>query len=187
MTKKWKIVLLLFFSVIVIMITAVAFLRMQTKKHSPMDTVSFDKKGLILKTVYYRPYKKGRLIFGAEEDGALQPFGVYWRLGANDATTIEISKDVMFAGQPLKAGKYAVYAYPGESTWQIGVNSKHNLWGKAEPDHETDVLMVTVPVNYTDEVIEQFKINFAATEQGAEMVLKWETSVVKIPINLLTK
>ena len=165
------------------MITAVAFLRMQTKKHSPMDTVTFDKGGLELKTVYYRPYKKGRIIFGDAEDGALQPFGVYWRLGANDATTIEINKDVTFAGQSLKAGKYAVYAYPGKSNWQINVNSKANLWGAAEPDHDTDVLTVTVAVNYSDEVLEQFKITFEATSEGAEMVLRWDTSVVRIPIN----
>ena len=183
MSKNWKVVLLLFFSVILIMITVAAFLRMQTKRHSPIDTVTFAKNGLTLKTVYYRPYKKGRLIFGEAEDGALQPFGVYWRLGANDATTIEINKDVNFAGQPLKAGKYAVYAFPGEHTWEIGVNSKSNLWGAAEPDHENDVLMVTVPVSYTDEVLEQFKITFEPTEQGAEMVLTWDTSVVRIPIN----
>ena len=148
-----------------------------------MDTITFNRNGLTIKTVYYRPYKKGRVIFGKVEDGALQPFGVYWRLGANDATTIEVNKDVRFAGEPLKAGKYSVYAIPGENNWQIGVNSKANRWGVAEPDHENDVLMVVVPVTYSDEVVEQFKINFVATEKGADMVLKWDTSVVRIPIN----
>ena len=33
------------------------------------------------------------------------------------------------------------------------------------------------------EIIEQFKIKFEATEYGAEMVIMWDTSVVKIPIN----
>jgi hypothetical protein len=183
MSRKWKIVLLLFFTVVVILVTASAFLRMQTKKHSPMDTVSFNNGDLEITTVYYRPYKKDRLIFGKEEDGALQPFGVYWRLGANDATTIVLNKDVSFGGEELKAGKYAVYAFPGEASWQIGVNSKSNNWGAAEPDHDNDVLMVTVPVTYADEVVEQFKITFEATEQGAEMVLTWDTSVVRIPIN----
>ena len=183
MTKKWKVVLMLFFSVIVILVTTLAFLKMQTKKHSPMDTITFEEGGLSLKTVYYMPYKKGRLIFGNAEDGALLPFGVYWRLGANDATTIEINKDVTFAGQSLKAGKYAIYAYPGKDSWQINVNSKSNLWGAAEPDHETDVLSATVPVTYADEIVEQFKITFEATDQGANMVLRWDTSLVKIPIN----
>ena len=183
MTRKWKIVLLLFFSVVVILVTGSAFLRMQTKKHSPMDTVTFEKGGLNIKTVYYQPYKKGRVVFGKAEDGALQPFGVYWRLGANDATTIEINQEVSFGGEPLKAGKYAIYAFPGENNWQIGVNSKSNNWGAAEPDHDYDVLMIMVPVTYSDEIIEQFKITFEATAQGAEMVLKWDTSVVKIPIN----
>jgi len=182
MTKKWKVVLLLFFTVLVILVTTVAFLKMQTKRHSPMETITFDEGGLNLKTVYYKPYKKGRLIFGEEADGALQPFGVYWRLGANDATTIEINKDVSFAGQALKAGKYAVYAYPGKNNWQINVNSKSNLWGAAEPDHDTDVLTVAVPVSYANAVVEQFKITFEATAEGAEMVLRWDTSLVKIPI-----
>jgi hypothetical protein len=43
--------------------------------------------------------------------------------------------------------------------------------------------MITVPVTYSDEVVEQFGIAYKATEQGAEMVLKWDTSVVRIPIN----
>ena len=182
MTKKWKVVLVLFFSLLVILISAAAFFRLQTKGHSPMDTVTFSQNGLDVEVVYYRPYKKGRLIFGLEEDGALQPFGVYWRLGANDATTIELKTDVSFAGQPLKAGKYSLYAFPGKNSWQIGVNSKSNRWGVSEPDHDDDVLMVEVPVFYSDEIIEQFKISFEASERGAEMVLKWENSIVRIPI-----
>jgi Protein of unknown function (DUF2911) len=110
MTKKWKVVLLLFFSVILILVAASAFLKMQTKKHSPVDTATFNKGGLNINMVYYRPFKKGRIIFGLADDGALQPYGTYWRLGANDATTIEVNKDVDFAGKVLKAGKYSIYA-----------------------------------------------------------------------------
>jgi Protein of unknown function (DUF2911) len=183
MTKKWKVVLLLFFSVILTLVAASAFLKMQTKKHSPVDTVTFEKGDLNINMVYYRPFKKGRIIFGSADDGALQPYGTYWRLGANDATTIEVNRDVDFAGKPLKAGKYSVYAYPGEKEWKIGVNSKANRWGVSEPDHENDVLTVMVPVTYSDEIIEQFEITLEPTEQGAEMVLKWDTSVVKISID----
>ena len=182
MAKKWKKVFLVFFSIVVVLVCVVAIMRMNTKAASPQETVNFNNKGLDLEVVYCRPYKKGRLIFGKKEDNALQPYGEYWRLGANDATTIELNKDVLFAGKPLKAGKYAVYAVPGEKTWKIGVNSEANRWGRAEPDYSKDILTVEVPVTYTDEPVEQLKIDFEATANGADMVIVWENSMVAIPI-----
>ncbi|MEN8251614.1 MAG: DUF2911 domain-containing protein, partial [Bacteroidota bacterium] len=88
---KWKTILLIFFSLIVILIAFVAYMRMGNKPLSPMDKVGYEKEGLNIEIVYSRPYKKGRIIFGTEEDGALQPYGTYWRLGANEATTFEIN------------------------------------------------------------------------------------------------
>jgi len=182
MSKKWKVILLLFFSIIVILLSITAVLKMNTKKHSPIDTISFNEHGLNIKMVYCRPYKNGRLIFGKAEDAALQPFGQYWRMGANDATTFEVNKDVTFAGKPLKAGKYSIYAIPGEKAWEIAINKNANHWGKNEPNHDNDVLVSTVPVTYSDQIIEQFIIEFSPIEGGAEVVLKWDTSVVRIAI-----
>ncbi|MEN8250297.1 MAG: DUF2911 domain-containing protein, partial [Bacteroidota bacterium] len=132
--------------------------------------------------VYSRPYKKGRIIFGTEEDGALQPYGTYWRLGANEATTFEINREIMFAGNSLAPGKYSMYATPGKETWRISINSEANRWGFSEPDHNNDVMSVEVPVTYSDEVTEQFTINIGASGQGAEIILIWDTSIVKIPV-----
>ena len=53
---------------------------------SPPDTAEYSNQGLEISIDYSRPYKKGRLIFGEEADEALQPFGQYWRLGANAAS-----------------------------------------------------------------------------------------------------
>ena len=41
---------------------------------SPKETVSYSSEISNLEVVYSRPYKKDRLIFGPEEDGALVPF-----------------------------------------------------------------------------------------------------------------
>ena len=54
---------------------------------SPLETVSTDDSNISI--TYSRPYKNDRLIFGEENDGALVPFGVYWRTGANKHTFIE--------------------------------------------------------------------------------------------------
>jgi len=182
MTKKWKVILLVFFSLVVILVAARGLIKMNTKKHSPVETITFNEKGLSLETIYCRPYKKGRLIFGEEGDGALQPFGVYWRLGANEATTLEVNRDISFAGKPLKAGKYSIYAVPGKTAWEISLNAEVNRWGFAEPDYNKDVLTANVPVSYSDDVVEQLKLVYNATEDGAELVIKWENSVIRIPI-----
>ena len=80
---------------------------------SPPMTIAFSDRGLDVKVSYSRPYKNGRLIFGAAKDKALQPYGKYWRLGANAATEITFNKNVNFAGKPVNAGSYRMYAVPG--------------------------------------------------------------------------
>ena len=46
---------------------------------------------------YYRPFKKDRLIFGDSAEGALVPYGVYLRLGANLTTKLTTNQDLDFA------------------------------------------------------------------------------------------
>lgn len=182
MTRKWKIGLMVFFTVVVLLVAAIAILRLNTKKHSPVDKVSFEKDNLKVEVVYCQPSKKGRLIFGEEEDEALQPWGEYWRLGANEATTIEVSSDITFGDKSLKAGKYALYAFPGKEIWQIGVNKGANRWGYSEPDFSKDVFRIEVPVTYSDNVVEMFTMILEPTDEGAELVMKWDTSIVRVPI-----
>ncbi len=62
---------------------------------SPPKKASVSDKGLDIEVMYGGPYKKGRLIFGEEKDKALQPYGKYWRLGANAATEITFSKNIV--------------------------------------------------------------------------------------------
>jgi hypothetical protein len=81
---------------------------------SPKDSVGYSSDNANFEVVYSRPYKKDRLIFGSEEDGALVPFGKYWRTGANANTTFETNKDILFGDQELAAGKYGLYTFPNE-------------------------------------------------------------------------
>ena len=48
-------------------------------KRSPSKTTTYNAQGLDIKVVYCQPSKRARLIFGEEKDGALQPYGKYWR------------------------------------------------------------------------------------------------------------
>ena len=66
---------------------------------SPLETVSTENQDISI--TYSRPYKKNRLIFGDEKDGALVPNGVYWRTGANKHTFIETEKTLIFNSDSL--------------------------------------------------------------------------------------
>src|SRR5437870_3833071 len=93
-------------------------------KKSPPQTATLSQGGVDLKVSYCRPFKKGRVIFGEKDAGAVVPYGKYWRLGANAATEITFGKKVSFSGKPVEAGSYRMYAIPGPKTWQVVLNSE---------------------------------------------------------------
>jgi hypothetical protein len=170
--------------VLIALIGFVLYVSLVIAKRSPIETTTYSDQGLDIKVVYCQPYKKGRLIFGEEKDGALQPYGKYWRLGANAATEVTFSRNINFAGQPLNAGTYRMYAVPGETAFQIGLNSELGVYFAInEPDYSLDVLKVEVPVSMAPSETEQFTINFSSDSAGVKMDLVWDRALLSIPIS----
>lgn len=154
-----------------------------TKSHSPGAEATFQKDGVSIKATYCRPLARGRRIFGEKSAGALQPYGQYWRVGANEATIFESNTNLMIHGKELKAGKYSLYAIPGEVNWMIAFNSKWDRWGAMAPGTETDVLRVEVPANNAAQPQESFEITFADPDASgtAKMNLHWDKTLVSVP------
>lgn len=151
---------------------------------SPPDTVEGNHGDLKMKVTYSRPYKKGRLIFGEESQEALVPYGKYWRLGANAATEVTFSQAVNFAGAPVDAGTYRMYALPGANQWEVSLNSELGVFfGVSEPDYDLDVVKVKVPVQSAPET-EQFTITFDSDSIGAKMNFIWDKTKVSVPITI---
>ena len=172
-------------ALLIVLIAVVLYGALVASKKSPVKTTTYSDQGLDIKVVYCQPYKKGRLIFGEEKDDALQPYGKYWRLGANAATEITFNKNINFAGQSLKAGTYRMYAVPGANSFQIGLNSQLGVYfGVREPDYSLDVLKVEVPVATVPSETEQFTINFGSDSIGVKMDLVWDKTLVSIPITV---
>ena len=169
---------------VILIIGFVAYVAFTTRSHSPTRTTEFSHEGLDITIVYCQPFKKGRLIFGEEKDGALQPYGKYWRLGANEATEISFSKNINFAGKPVNAGTYRMYAVPGADTWQVSLNSELGAWGAIKPDYSLDVVKVDVPVGTSPSETEQFTIEFSGDASGTSMDFMWDKTRVSIPITL---
>ncbi|HEX4849646.1 MAG TPA: DUF2911 domain-containing protein [Puia sp.] len=143
-----------------------------THPNSPHDTVQTKN----IKVTYGRPYKKGRDIFGK-----LEPYGKVYRVGADEATTIQFDKDGTFAGKQVKAGTYTLFAIPNESKWTIILNSQLKQWGAFSYDKykDKDVLHADVPVKNLSSPIEQLTIRF----DGGNMVIEWDKTQVAVPVN----
>ena len=150
---------------------------------SPKDTVGYSSDNSTFEVVYSRPYKNDRLIFGSEEDGALVPFGKYWRTGANAATTFETSSEILFNGEPLKAGKYALFSFPYEDKWTVSLSSDSDVFfAISQPDPKLDVLQTSVDVKYLETPLEQFTIEFSKDSTYVKMSLMWDKTSVSIPL-----
>lgn len=123
---------------------------------------------------YSRPSVKGREIYGA-----LVPYNEVWRAGANEATTFEVDKDVLIEGQPLPAGKYALFAIPGEEEWTIIFNKTANQWGAYEYDEAEDALRIQVEPQPAPEQTEM--LTYTVDENG-EVSLLWADTEVEFTV-----
>lgn len=156
---------------------------------SPMDMVYFpvnypvlkiqDKvsESLVARIIYSRPEKGERKIFGG-----LVEYDKVWRLGANEATEIELYKDVRIKDKKLAKGRYTVYAIPTPTQWTIIFNKDTDIWGAFKYDEKNDVLRVTVPVQKNRDAIELFTMNFNKSTEGADLYIAWDDVFVTIPV-----
>lgn len=165
-----------------------------SRRPSPMGMARTMLGDTYVRVVYGRPYKRGRNnIFGTKESGAVVPFGERWRTGANEATEITVTKDVLVAGQKLPAGTYSLSTTPGPTSWKFHFNSKLGLDGLGIFANNTftpvdlaptDVLVVTAnPTELPqDKEVDQLTFDFEKTGSGADMVLRWIRTEVRVPI-----
>ncbi|HUO85949.1 MAG TPA: DUF2911 domain-containing protein [Thermoanaerobaculia bacterium] len=165
-----------------------------SRRPSPMGMARTHIDDAYVRVVYSRPYLRGRdNIFGTKESEALVPFGEVWRTGANEATEITVTGDVTVGGETLPAGTYSLFTTPGADAWKLHFNSALGLSGtgifadgRFTPVDlaETDVLTVEAPVTALaeDDEVDQFTISFDATEAGADMVLRWHRTEVRLPV-----
>jgi hypothetical protein len=146
---------------------------------SPLDIALYQtsrKATPIIKTVYSRPMKNGRTIFGD-----LIPYGKVWRTGANECSEITFNKAVKIGGNTIKPGTYALFTIPGEKEWTIILNSHTDQWGAHGYDKSKDVARIKVSVGKTASQ-EAFSIAYTKTDNGVNMFMAWDTTLVSIPV-----
>jgi len=169
-------------AVVLLLAATIAYLNYRNYNLSPRGSAELTNGDLSISISYSRPSVRGRLIFGTKEQGALQPYGEYWRLGANEPTKITFNKDISFNGVPLKAGTYRVYAFPGASEFEIRVNTEIDQWGVYEPDPKLDILTTKVPFEHPASPVEQYTINLLPIEGGINVSFEWADVRFVVPV-----
>lgn len=175
-----KPLLIICISILVLLIGVFVY-KKYTKSLSPEASATFDQHGLKVEVIYGRPAKKGRFIFGRQQDNALVPYEKIWRTGANEATIIDIPQDVMFAGRQLLAGKYSLWTVPGPGAWKVILNSETGQWGTKYNDGK-DILKGEVPIRIRSGVQQFFTIYFEKKPDGVNMILSWDQTEAIVPI-----
>jgi hypothetical protein len=127
---------------------------------------------------YSRPGKKNRKIFGD-----LVPFGSVWRTGANSATTISFSDEVIIGGKKVPAGKYGLLTIPDEREWTIIISGQTNVSYPSDYDSTKDLVRVKSKVKPVAETVENFTIHVAdISGTKCELQFIWENTLVGMPV-----
>ena len=174
--------LLIGLGILVVLIAAfMIYANNRNRTLSPPGETSIQANGMEVSVNYSRPSVRDRMIFGEEEEGALQPYGKYWRLGANEPTFLEVSTDFGFGEETFPAGKYVIYAFPRKGEMEIRLSAELRSWGYFKPDYSQDLATVVLPMSQNEHV-EQFTITAVEGSNGVDLEFTWSNYKWVLPI-----
>ncbi len=152
---------------------------LRTPQPSPTQTIKQDFALGTIELSYSRPGMKGRKIYGD-----LVPFGAVWRTGANSATTLTFSDEVLIGGTKVPAGKYGLLTIPGKDSWTVIVTKQTDVTSPAAYKQESDVVRVPVkPVTLSGSAFETLSMQFQNIKAtSADLTIAWDNTMVALPI-----
>ncbi|MDB5285569.1 MAG: hypothetical protein JWR05_518 [Mucilaginibacter sp.] len=125
---------------------------------------------------YSRPNVKGRKIFGG-----INPYGEVWRTGANAATVITFTENVIVEGNKVPAGTYSLFSIPDEKMWTIILNKTAKQWGAYSYKQADDLVRFKVKPVEVKEKRETLTMQFAnSTTKTTDFYIVWDHTAVPI-------
>ncbi|NNF38409.1 MAG: DUF2911 domain-containing protein, partial [Gemmatimonadetes bacterium] len=138
--------------------------------------------GTEIEIAFSRPSLRGREeIFGRQI-----PWGEVWTPGANRATTIRFSKDVVLSGTPVAAGRYSVWLRVLESEpWRLALHADTMLFHSAHPPIDEAVVHVGVERERAGDLQESLEWDLDRIRiDGADLVMHWGRDRVVVPLEV---
>ena len=129
--------------------------------------------------VYNRPVARGRVIFGN-----LVPFDESWHPGADRATYLRTTADILFGGEPLPAGTYSVWTVPGRDEWEVILHRDWDVFHLPFPGEDGVELRIRVaPRSATHMETMAFYFPVADRRSGV-LAFHWADTLLEIPIEV---
>jgi hypothetical protein len=151
----------------------------RTPAASPTQTVKQELGIGSVELSYSRPTIRSRKIFGD-----LVPYGQIWRTGANQATTLTFSEEVIIGGAKVPAGKYGFLTIPDRNEWTLIITKQTDVNNPTLYKQESDVVRVKAKPITLSAPVESFTIQFANVKAtGADVQVMWDNVSVVLPID----
>lgn len=124
--------------------------------------------------------------------GNLVPYDAVWRAGANEATIISFSTDVVVEKQTLPAGTYSFFLQPQEQgAWLAIFNKVTDLWGAYNYDKKQDVIRVEVDPRFSKRGnVERLKYEVVGQDiENGYILLSWENLrlYIRLKVDVMEK
>src|SRR5436190_9436172 len=111
---------------VVVAVLSTAGVGAQRDEIIPLDRVVKSQRGTVTQRIattdiridYGRPVARGRDIYGS-----LVPYGRIWHPGANEATSMTVSRDIEVNGKALPKGAYSLWTIPRADSWTFIFNT----------------------------------------------------------------
>lgn len=126
-----------------------------------------------LRVAFGQPSARGRVVFGE-----LVPYGVVWRTGANEATTLETDIDLRFGDTLVPKGTYSLFTIPQEEQWTLVINRQTGQWGTIY-DPARDLVRVPMRIEPLSEHVERLTFRF---EEG-ELLIEWSRTRARLAVS----
>lgn len=136
------------------------------------------KEPLLARVIYSRPMKAGRNILGE-----LLEYGMVWRLGANEATEIELFRDGRIGATSVKKGRYTLYAIPDKEKWIIIMNRETDTWGAFKYNKAKDVARIVLKPEKLTGITEAFTMYFEKSGSIVNLLILWDDFKLTVPFS----
>ncbi|MCL5005044.1 MAG: DUF2911 domain-containing protein [Acidobacteria bacterium] len=139
-------------------------------QNNPRGKTELTLKGKTISIEYGRPSLHGRTI--ADMLGQLKP-GQFWRLGADQSTTLVTGTTLHFGSVIVPAGTYSLWAEKiSDGTWKLVFNKQHGQWG-TQHNPKLDFASVPLREEKTSDSAEMVTIKLIRKGRGGEFSVHW--------------
>lgn len=144
---------------------------------SPPAATTIKLGGSELDIDYNAPSARGRQV-----EGGLIPYGEWYRLGADAATTLTTATDIKIGDLRVPKGVHTLFLFATKDSWQLIVNNQTKQWGLSY-NQKQDLGRINMKLSKLRAPVEQMRLVLAVTTpKSATLSLEWGTTRAEVPI-----